>query len=143
MDTNFRKWHWTQWLIILFSIFYFHEIFSNVFLVIKGLNLRITLMIFIGILLNIYNFLNVFGLSVNKDFKSMAIPTLIPPGLLIIEMLLFFFLRKLEILLVGWKSMFLIFLISLLYSGLFLLFHKTNEIITIPIVEGENSSDFK
>lgn len=141
MDTNVRKWHWTQWLVLVGFLYYIYHTFSNVYMLIGGINFRVTLMVFIGLLINIYNILNVFGLSVNYTLKQLLIPVVIPIGLLPLEMFLFYFLRKIEAFTVNWPAVFTQFLVTILLAGFFYLFHRKNEIITIPIMEKE--SDIK
>lgn len=138
MDTNFRKWHWTQWLVALGFIYYIYHTFSLVYMVIGTMRFRITLMVLAGILINTYNLLNVYGLSVDYTLKRLLIPVAIPVGLIPLEMFLFYFLRKIEAFKISWSAMFSQLLVTAIMAGIFYLFHRKNEIITIPIMEKES-----
>lgn len=94
LDFNFKTWIWPQWLALVGLIQLIYGLFSHVYVYIHPIGLRITLMLLASLVIALYNFLYVIGMFVDEEEKPLKIRMVIPFGLVLVDMLFFYFLKN-------------------------------------------------
>lgn len=139
MDLNFKKWHWTQWIMIPALIFYFHGSFSGKFFYIKQLGLNTTLFVLASMAMTLFNVSAVYGSMIDLKLKKCLIFNAIPLILILVSLIFLAIVSMsfpVNIILPTYLKM---LGKSLLVAVVCVLFNLTNEVLLIP----ENELNYK